>query len=57
MKSQIKQLEEEIINKDKEIIKLNKEIMDFQNSISLGKSKLVEEEIKEKKWRIRNWIK
>ena len=49
MKSQIKQLEEEIINKDKEIIKLNKEIMDFQNSISLGKSKLVEEEIKEKK--------
>ena len=49
MKSQIKQLEEEIIHKDEEIIKLNKEIMDFQNSISLGKSKLVEEEIKEKK--------
>ena len=49
MKSQIKQLEEEIINKDQEIIKLNKEIMDFQNSISLGKSKLEEEEIKEKK--------
>ena len=49
MKSQIKQLENEIIHKDEEIIKLNKEIMDFQNSISLGKSKLVEEEIKEKK--------
>ena len=49
MKSQIKQLEEEIIHKDEEIIKLNKEIMDFQNSISLGKSKLVEEEIKDKK--------
>ena len=49
MKSQIKQLEEEKIHKDEEIIKLNKEIMDFQNSISLGKSKLVEEEIKEKK--------
>jgi chromosome segregation ATPase len=49
MKSQIKQLEEEIIHKDEEIIKLNKEIMDFQNSISLGKSKLAEEEIKEKK--------
>ena len=49
MKSQIKQLEEEIIHKDEEIIKLNKEIMDFQNSISLGKSKLVEEETKDKK--------
>ena len=49
MKSQIKQLEEEIIHKDEEIIKLNKEIMDFQNSISLGKSKIVEEESKDKK--------
>ena len=49
MKSQIKQLEEEIVHKDEEIIKLNKEIMDFQNSISLGKSKLVEEEIHDKK--------
>ena len=49
MKSQIKQLEDEIIKKDEEIIKLNKEIMDFQNSISLGKSKLVEEENKDKK--------
>ena len=49
MKSQIKQLEEEIVHKDEEIIKLNKEIMDFQNSISLGKSKLVEEEIQDKK--------
>ena len=49
MKSQIKQLEEEIIHKDEEIIKLNKEIMDFQNSISLGKSKIVEEENKDKK--------
>ena len=47
MKSQIKQLENEIILKDEEIIKLNKEIMDVQNSISLGKSK-VEDEIKEK---------
>ena len=49
MKSQIKQLEDEIIKKDEEIIKLNKEIMDFQNSISLGKSKLVAEENKDKK--------
>ena len=49
MKSQKKQLEEEIIHKDEEIIKLNKEIMDFQNSISLGKSKIVEEESKDKK--------
>ena len=49
MKSKIKQLEEEIIHKDEEIIKLNKEIMDFQNSISLGKSKIVEEESKDKK--------
>ena len=49
MKSQIKQLEDEIIKKDEEIIKLNKEIMDFQNSISLGKSKIVEEESKDKK--------
>ena len=47
MKSQIKQLEDEIILKDEEIIKLNKEIMEVQNSISLGKSK-VEDEIKEK---------
>ena len=57
MKSQIKQLEEEIINKDKEIIKLNKEIMDFQNSISLGKSKLVEEDKKTKSNIIENVIK
>ena len=49
MKSQIKQYEEEIVHKDEEIIKLNKEIMDFQNSISLGKSKLVEEEKDKKK--------
>ena len=49
MKSQIKQLEEEIIHKDEEIIKLNKEIMDFQNSIYLGKSKIVKEESKDKK--------
>ena len=47
MKSQIKQLENEIFLKDEEIVKLNKEIMDVQNSISLGKSK-VEDEIKEK---------
>jgi len=57
MKSQIKQLEEEIIHKDKEIIKLNKEIMDFQNSISLGKSKLVEEDKKTKSNIIENVIK
>ena len=47
MKSQIKQLEDEIVLKDEEIIKLNKEIMDVQNSISLGKNK-IEDEIKEK---------
>ena len=57
MKSQIKQLEEEIIHKDEEIIKLNKEIMDFQNSISLGKSKLVEEDKKTKSNIIENVIK
>ena len=47
MKSQIKQLENEICLKEEEIVKLNKQIMDVQNSISLGKSK-VEDEIKEK---------
>ena len=47
MKSQIKQLENEIFLKDEEIVKLNKEIMEVQNSISLGKSK-IEDEIKEK---------